>query len=109
VEIPSLQQLIVSPLDTNKVAVIVLNQTASKEWLIQYAQDKNLTFPIIANADSIHSAYHIGAIPYGNPMPSYFIINSKGIIDRRVDGQFGMIPQLKARILELISQESYEE
>jgi len=104
VEIPSMQNLIVAEWDTSKVVVVALNHTASPEWLFNYVIEKQITFSMIPHAESIHGSYQIGFPQYGNPLPSYFIINPEGVIEIRIDGQLGIIPELKTEIQQIINR-----
>ncbi len=101
-EIPSVQISIRQQIDESKLEIIGVHTQASKDWLMNYVQRKNLSFPMISGGGELMSLYHIGW-SYGNNTPSYFIIDKNGIIKNRFDGATGIIPQIKAEIEKLIN------
>jgi hypothetical protein len=104
VEIPSIQTSIVSEMDTSEFIAVGINNSTTPDWLINYSLSQQVSFPLIPNSSSIHTAYRVGYLDFGTTQPVSIIIDPYGKIVYRKDGDLGIIPEIKTKALELIAQ-----
>ncbi len=86
---PSLQRLVAPSFSPDSLSIAGICNTATPAWLLGYRTQMGVTFPLISQgAGALFAKYRVGAL-YGASPPSYFIIDRRGIIQFRIDDQFG--------------------
>lgn len=101
-EIPSVQSEMATQWDETELKIIcVILGTNDTAALMNYKQQKGISFSMFAHSEFTFEDYEVGWI-YGNYPPTYFIINEDGIIDSRFDSLYGIAHQIKQRLESII-------
>jgi hypothetical protein len=96
--------LIRSTFSEDLLTIWAIENRASEDWLINYANQMGITYPFIFDASSeIFDTYQVG-LSFGTIPPNYFILDQNGIVQYRIDGIFDRFEEMKAKIEELLDQ-----
>lgn len=84
--------------------MIGVNNTSSTIWLVNYRNQRGISFPFIFDDKSqIFKQYEVGG-SYGNNPPTYVLIDGKGVVRFRTDNRFGQTDSLAAKVTQLLAQ-----
>jgi len=86
--------------------VIAVNNTASAQWLKDYATSRSITYPFVYDeGDALFESYQVGE-NYGNTPPTYLIIDKKGNVRYRTDNLYNQFDEMKILVGELIHEDT---
>lgn len=101
---PSFQYVIYTKYDTTKFSLIAFENLSSTAWLKSYRPTKGITYPVVFDSTGgTFSTYKVG-ISFGNPPPSYLLIDKKGIVRYRTDAQYNVTGVIDTKISELLAE-----
>jgi peroxiredoxin len=84
--------------------VIGVNNTSSTIWLVNYRNQRGISFPFIFDDKSkIFNQYEVGGA-YGNNPPTYVLVDTKGIVKFRSDNKYKQTDSLAVKIQSLLLQ-----
>jgi peroxiredoxin len=95
--------MIVAPNFTaDQLTIIGINKSSSVSWLQMYRAQKGISYPCIYDAHGdIFKQYQVGP-SYGNIPPSYFIIDTTGIVRYRIDNTLNRFNEMIGTIRGLL-------
>ena len=97
-----MQWIVGSEFSSDHLAIIAINNTADKPWLLNYVAQMGLLYPFIFDQQSeLFDLYQVNAT-IGNAPPSYFIIDQEGIVRYRIDNTYEQFEAMKGIISDLL-------
>jgi len=84
--------------------MIAFETMSSTAWLKSYRPSKGISYPMAFDSTKqVSSLYRVGPA-YGNVVPTLILLDKKGIVRFRTDGQFNQVVPLSNKITELIAE-----
>ncbi|MBP1655629.1 MAG: AhpC/TSA family [Bacteroidetes bacterium] len=99
---PSFQWELRPAVSPDSLVIAAINNTSSTSWLNTYRGSRGITYPLVYDSTSqIFQAYQVGT-QYGNAPPTYIIIDTKGVIQYRVDDKFNRTSEIIAKVRDVL-------
>jgi len=77
---------------------------SSTSWLKTYRTSKGISYPMVFDTTGqVSSLFRAGAV-FGNQPPTYVLVDKKGIVRFRSDGEFNKVVQLSDSITVLLGE-----